>query len=458
MLRPWFLALLLPTAALAEAPAGLADRAWAITDAVLARGIEPPARQQMLLAGLKALFAPDSAMAAPGLAREVSAVSTADQFAALLSRSWPPPRPAMPADQLEAALIRGIFSAVPGTGELLSARELQVSEQFEGNLYVGLQVAVRQDQDADLVAIAEVLAGGPADKAGVHKGDLIAAVDGIDMKGRPMKEVIDRLRGPRGSEVLVRFRRGEEGEFLDRKMIRDILPRKTVQGLRPGPGGGWVVHLEGPDPIGYLKIKDISGSTPTELAAFADQLDSEGIRALVLDLREVSQSSLHPAILLADALLDGGTIGQIRSAESVRVVLAQPDALFPRCPMVVLAGPGMTAEARWVCSALQDNGRASVVGLAGGRSLDVQSAVPLPGGEWSARFVTGRLERTGGIPFPEAVKSDELATLKRPTADPNYAAAVAKTPRVRMVPTVPDPEALPAALEILSRKLKDSGS
>jgi carboxyl-terminal processing protease len=384
-------------------PPELAARAWAITDAVLARHVEPPARQQLLLAGIQAMNQAGRVPSPPGLARLVSSLETPAQLAEILAepisrfvRSAEGPTP-------EDAFLDGLLRAVPGGAELLSARELKVAEQVEGNLYVGIQVALGTD-DQKRPTFAQVLEGGPAEAAGAREGDRIEAVDGVSTEKMPLSEVVDRIRGEEGTEVVIRLGKKGINQAVDVPMKRSRLARKTVRGVSPLPGGRWVVRLDGPAPIGYLKLTEVVGSTPQELRSLAAQLEAEGARGLVLDLREVTHAGLHPTILLADALLEGGTIGRIREDGAERVIRAEPDALFRGWPIVVLAGGG-PVEVDWLCAALEDNRRATILGRPASRPGGdlVRAAVPLPGGEWSIKMATGRLERGDGRPLVAAL-------------------------------------------------------
>ena len=376
-----------------------ANRAWALADAVLARHVEPPARQQMILAGLKAVAKAGNEPTTPGLARRVSDLAGAEQLAALLAETWPGSK-IIDREGRESFFFGGMLSAVPGEATLLSAKERKVAEQIEGNVYVGIQVALSIDEASHRPTFNQVLKGGPADNAGARDGDVIEAIDGVSTEGRSMLDVIDRLRGEEGTIVEVTFRRAKSDEVITKPMTRGRLPRTTVEGAGSLPGKRWKVLLDGPLPIGYLKITEISGSTPQELRGFAEQFESEGLKALVLDLRGVRSAGFHPTVLLADALLDGGAIGVVKSADSERAYRAEPDALFRGLPMVVVADGPLPPEAAWLVDALRDNHRASVVGkVALGGSPVVEETVALPGGEWSVRMTTGRLARGDGSPL-----------------------------------------------------------
>ena len=291
-------------------------------------------------------------------------------------------------------------------------KERKVQESFAANLYVGIQIHLGVDEKSKRPVFLKILEGGPADNAGARAGDLIEEVDGESTAEKPLSWVVDRLRGAEGTDVLVRFRRPETGEVFTKPMTRGTLPRATVQGLTPLPGKRWAVRLDGPAPIGYLKLAEVSGSTPQELRGFAAQLESEGCKALVLDLRETSPAHFHETVLLADALLDGGVIGRVRSSDSEKIYRAEPDALFRDWPMVVLVAGNANPEVAWLCAALLDNHRATIVGEpALRREAAFHETIGLPGGEWSIQMTTGRLERGDGRPI-----TGSSPMLRRPTA------------------------------------------
>ncbi|WP_435011007.1 S41 family peptidase [Tundrisphaera lichenicola] len=449
------------SSASSEPTPDFAARIWAVTDVILARHVDPPARQQMILAGLKNLIQSIKAPTPPGLARRVSEATEPEALAALLTEVGKNSAPDNPAGGPEEAFLKGLSSAVPGGVELLSAKERKVQEQFEGNLYVGIQVALGVDEASKRPTFAQVFEGGPAALAGAKIGDQIEAIEGASTEGLSLTEVVDRLRGEEGSAVAVRLKRPGSGEVLDVSMTRATLPRKTVQGLTPRDDGGWNVRFEGPAPIGYLKITEIVGSTPREFRTFASQMESEGLRALVLDLREVTtQAGFHPTVLLADALLDGGTIGRIAEADSSREIRAEPDALFRDWPMVVLAGGARSAEVAWLCAGLRENRGATILGRADLNRIDatVRSIVPVPGGDWSIRIATGRLEWGDDNPLAESIpREGRLIELAR-ALSPTTAGPASPSPGVFRGPRSVRDDPLPEARALLEAALKSPGS
>ncbi|MGP0067092.1 MAG: S41 family peptidase [Isosphaeraceae bacterium] len=449
-----------PSASAPKPPPGLAARVQEITDVVLENHMDPPARQQMILSGIKALYRATNVQVPPDLSRRVSAVATPDQLAALLADAWQkatasPIVMKMP----EEVLLNGLLAPVPGGAELMTAKERKVTEQLEGNRYVGIHIALGMDEKEKLSRISEVFPGGPADRAGVKKDDLIEEIDGVATKDMVLRDAIERLRGEEGTDVTIKVRQPVAAKSRTMTITRGQLPHPTIQGIRKRPDGDWDLRFDGlAEPIGFLKIS-IEASTPHELRKMAQQLESQGARALILDLRGAGRTNpVHPAVLLADCLLDHGPIGRVRTARGETTYQADSDALFRGWPMVVLVDANTSGTAEWLAAALQDNHRATIVGTpthgtmrgrrALGRSMPqestgVRSRVSVGDGSWSIELTTGYLERGDGralsppdedatgtprdLPLQGRLNHEEIKTGVRP----DYLVAVKPGPGVR---------------------------
>ena len=246
----------------------------------------------MILSGIKALYRAAGVPAPPGLGRRVSAVATPEQLAALLAEVWPKTtaKPSSAA-KLEEALLEGLLAPVPGRAELMTAKERKVAEQFAGNRYVGIHIALGHGREGEAADVRRRSSReGPPIGRRSRRTDLLEEVDGVDTKGMELREVVERLRGEEGTDVTIKVRQPKETKSRTIKITRgrasDRLMHPTVEGIRKrrrratGMSGSTV-----PDPIGYLKITGIGASTPHELRKLAQQMESEGVRALVLDLR-----------------------------------------------------------------------------------------------------------------------------------------------------------------------------
>ena len=402
-----------PPATELKSPRELGKHVQDITEAVLRHHLDPPTRQQMILAGIKGLYEAAGLPIPSGLSRRVSALTTPEQFTALLVELWPSrPAKSVPPDQLAEAFVNGVLASVPGGAEIIPAKEHEVEEQFQGNRYVGIHIQVSYEEKEKRTIISGVVAGGPADRAGIKQGDRIEQVDGVDTKDLRIRQVVDLLRGADGTDVSVTVRQPGEKTARTLKARRGPLFIASITGVQKKTTGEWDFRLGSADSIGYLRIRDISASTPHELRKVSQQLEAEGLRALILDLRGLSSTNLHPAVLLADSLLDHGRIGQVREAERVMTYDATPDALFRGWPLVALVDAETANTAEWFAAALQDNHRAVLVGTATQRgsvqprpfpsfagTAVLRTSVPVGNGAWYLSLITARLERGDGHPL-----------------------------------------------------------
>jgi carboxyl-terminal processing protease len=456
-----------------QAPPGLAKLVQSITETVLDHHIDPPARQQMILSGIKALYNAAGAAVPDGLSRRVSSVTTSEQLATLLQDVWPATATGSVAvKELEEVLLDGLLANVSGDAHVVLEKDRKVQEQNEGNRYVGIHIALGMDDGEKRPKMAEVIEGGPADRAGVKRDDLIEQIDGVDTQGMVLRDAVDRLRGEEGTSVTIKVRQPKVANARTYTITRGQHARATIRGRRKRPAGGWDFRLSDSEPIGYLQISEMMGSTPHELRKIARQLDGEGIKALVLDLRRLRTNSVHTAVLLADSLLEHGTIGRVRTSQGETTYQADSDALFRGWPLAVLVDDTTAGASEWLAAALQDNRRAVIVGtLTASARVNpgygiVTSLIPVNDGEWSVSLATGTLERGNGSPLSLFDRSTR--TLIKPPANaavgvhpdhliaesaPYQNVSAVDWKPVEKLRTSPDP-AETKALELLRQSLK----
>ncbi len=228
-----------PAATELTGPRELGKHVQDITDTVLRHHLDPPARQQMILAGIKGLYEAAGLPIPAGLSRRVSALTTPEQFTALLVELWPSkPAKSIRTGDLEEALVNGLLASVPGGAEITSAKEHEVQEQFQGNRYVGIHIQVRYDEKEKRTIIDGIVPGGPADRAGMMREDRFEQIDGVDTKDMTLRQVVDRLRGADGTDVSVTVRQ-PKGEARTLKATRGPLFIATITGVQKKTSGEW---------------------------------------------------------------------------------------------------------------------------------------------------------------------------------------------------------------------------
>jgi C-terminal peptidase prc len=414
-----------------------ARQVWTITDIVLDKHVAPCTRQEMLLGGVRKLLEAAGRQPPADLSRRVSALTTQEQFAALLQELWPAEGAARAKpEELEAAFVEGLLAAVPGKPQRIPPDALKVEEQIAGNRYVGIGIQLRISADEHVPQIVDPFRSGPARRAGAKAGDLIVEVDGKDTQGVPLRQVVDWLRGDEGTPVTLVVRQPKETATRTLKLTRAKVPFDTVAGYRRQSEDAWGYRVDTDLPIAYARVLTFNSATLHHLRQLERGLRADGVRALVLDLRFSAAQGvdLRPAEQVADALLDGGVMWRVHEAGGVREVRADPECLFRGWPLAVLVSGdmlGLAPEA--VAAALQDNGRAVLVGEPAAsrvhdRALDgepvgsgetnryVTSLVPLPDDRGAVLLRTARLERAAeqrGWP----VQPDHVVSMDRKQRD-----------------------------------------
>lgn len=230
---------------------------------------------------------------------------------------------------------------------------------------VGMQIAMFEG----VPIIEHPFPGTPAFKAGVRPGDAIRTVDGQGTRGRTLDEVVELVRGLRGTAVRLGLERDGRGGLVEVDVIRDTIPRPTVP----------LAFLVKPG-IGFIQITSFGETTADEFDAALKKLNETGLEGLVLDLRENHGGLLTAGVHVAGQFLDEGAlvVSHRGRASRERRYYAEPRADNRTYPMTVLVDCRSASASEIVAGALQDHDRALVVGAnTFGKGL-VQSVLQLP--------------------------------------------------------------------------------
>jgi carboxyl-terminal processing protease len=254
-----------------------------------------------------------------------------------------------------------------------SAREYESLQRMLAGKYVGVGLWIETDR-AGRMEIAQVGKDSPAAEAGIRPGDTLRAVDGTPVAGHPVTEVVALLRGEelgegaRGSTVVLALQRGERR--WARPVRRVELETDPVTVLRDGPAAGGTTA-----PV--IRVESFTrGSGAAVRRAAAEARGSDG---LILDLRGNSGGLVVEAVEAASGFLDDGVVATYDLDGSQQALYARPGG-NTETPLVVLVDGGTMSSAELLAGALQDRGRAVVVGTSTFGKGSVQMPRALPDG------------------------------------------------------------------------------
>src|SRR5271166_2542621 len=236
-------------------------------------------------------------------------------------------------------------------------------EEQRGKYYgVGMQVGPRNNK----VIVIAPFAGAPAYRAGIRPGDVIIAVDGKPTDNMSTSDVAELLKGPKGTSVKITMMREGNDKPLDFTVVRDEIPRYSVDVhflIRPG--------------IGYVHISGFQETTEHELRQALDELGD--LKGLILDLRQNPGGLLSEGVGVADQFLKKGQVivSHHGRASAEKVYKAARGNGGKDYPLVVLVNRGTASAAEIVAGAIQDHDRGLIVGeTTFGKGL-VQTVYPL---------------------------------------------------------------------------------
>lgn len=319
-------------------------------------------------------------------------------------------------------LVQGMLAALddPFTRLLKPDQYRSLQTSTAGELTgVGLQLA--QDAETKQLKVIAPISGSPAAKAGIQPSDLILDIDGKSATGLTLDEAASRMRGTIGTVVNLQIE--HNGQQRDYDLVRERIElNPVVAELRQEQG----------QKIGYIRLNQFNANAAEEVASTIRSMEQKGASAYILDLRNNPGGLLQAGVDIARDWIDTGDIvftvsrsGALDSYEANRAALT-------RDPLVVLVNKGTASASEILAGALQDNGRATIVGeQTFGKGL-IQSLFDLSDGAGLAVTVAKYETPTHqdinklGITPDEFVPMDALTPDKIGTAaDVQYQAAIA---------------------------------
>ena len=252
---------------------------------------------------------------------------------------------------------------------LYSPKEFAAFTQGTNGRYAGVGMQIEDIKGN--ITVSRVFPNTPAAGAGIAEGDRIVMIDSVSTRGWIIDSVSSKLKGEPGTRVRVRFGRPGVPEPINVTFTRATIHIPAVP---------FVTMLDGG--VGYIPVQGFNETSSAETIRGLQQLQREGMKSLILDLRNNPGGILDEAFVMSNLFLPKGKeiLSYRGRADMNQQFIAQEDPMLPTLPMVVLVDAGSASASEIVAGALQDHDRALIVGTTSfGKGL-VQSLFRLDGG------------------------------------------------------------------------------
>lgn len=297
-------------------------------------------------------------------------------------------------EELIHSALRGMLEELDPHSDFMDPKDFKGMQEDTRSEFGGLGVVVTRKDDR-LVIVAP-MEGTPGFRAGLLPGDILLEIDGQSAEKMSLRDAVDKLRGEAGTKVELAVAREGEADPLEFEVEREVIKVPSVRGARIVEGGG--------PRIGYVRVTQFSEPTGREFARALNDLEKQGMDALVIDLRFNPGGLLGSAVEVAGEFLPGGALvayTEGRSAAAERRYTAPAKSRGPRSyPVALLVNGSSASGAEIVAGALKDSGRALLVGETTFGKGSVQSVVSLPDGS-AVRLTTAKYFTPGKQPIHE---------------------------------------------------------
>ena len=336
------------------------------------RGRRPGSRATHFLAALLALSASYVAMAQTNEPTEdkAPAVSTSFEELQLFADTFDAIRRGYVEDVTDAELfemaVKGMLTSLdPHSAYLTDDDYENLQESTEGQFTgLGIEIGYR----GGFIAIVTPIDGSPAIDAGLKAGDVILKIDGTSTQGMSTSESSTYMRGPEGTTVTLEIGRAGESQPFDVVVTRGVIDVPSVRS-RELDDGYWLIRVS--------RFQRDSGREVT--TAIESALEQGDVKGVVLDVRNNPGGVMNASVEMASNFLDGGSVVYTkgRHPDSMNTYNAEPGDLLQGVPVVVLVNGGSASASEIIAGALQDRGRAVIMGTQSFGKGSVQTVLPV---------------------------------------------------------------------------------
>ena len=272
----------------------------------------------------------------------------------------------------EAELKEGAISGyIKGLGdeytEYISKEDMEDYMADTVGNFVGVGIYMVQDTEANKIMVLSPIKGSPAEKAGIEPGDYIISVDGVSYTGEQMTEASNNIKGEEGSKVKIQILR--DNETLDFELTRESIKVNPVEGE--------VLEKN----IGYIAFSSFDDGTAEEFKNKFQELEKQGIKSLIIDLRNNGGGIVDEALSIANYILDKDSVilYEVDKNNNETVEKTTDDPII-NIPIVVLTNGNTASSSEILAGALKDHKKATIVGEKTYGKGVIQQLLTLPDG------------------------------------------------------------------------------
>jgi carboxyl-terminal processing protease len=308
--------------------------------------------------------------------------------------------------------IRGMLSTLDPhsaymTPEMYKEMQVETKGEFGG---VGIQIGVKENR----LAVIAPIDGTPAQRAGIKAGDYITKVNEESTKDLSLMDAVQKMRGPKGTKVNLTIQRDGSSDAMQFTLVRDTIKIESVKSK--------VL-----DNIGYVKLTQFQEATGRDLGRALKQFKEQKVQSTILDLRNNPGGLLTAAVEVSEQFLPNGKlVVYTKGRESKKDEwFAKGRDQMDDSPMIILVNEGSASASEIVAGALQDYGRAVIVGTTSFGKGSVQTILPLGDGSGlrltTAKYYTpkGRSIQSTGITPDIVIKPQPATTLAKAETKPS---------------------------------------
>lgn len=309
----------------------------------------------------------------------------------------------VPVDTLIAGSIKGMVNSLNDPHSVYMDPKMFKEFMIETEGSFGGVGIVIGTKDKQLTVVAPI-EGTPGEQAGIKSGDQIIKIDGQETKDLALDEAVNKIRGPEGSKVVLTIKRAQE--IKDYTLTRSNIQIKTVAGKL----------LD--DNIGYIRISMFNENTGNDFVRKLQELEKQGMKALVLDLRDNPGGLLDESVKVAGQLVPKGPVVSVVTRDGRRETHSS-SLDQPKYPVAVLVNGGSASASEIVAGAIQDTEVGTLIGTKTYGKGSVQTVIRLDEGSaiklTIAKYLTPKDRAINGVGIEPNIKVELPETKDKDT-------------------------------------------